>query len=129
MKTFEDELLTELKTVVADRAQTRRGRGKRRLLIGLAACMTLAAGTAVAVPLLGGEQATSPAYSVTVESTGQVPVKIVRFEDAEGLERELAKVGVSADVHYLSGRQACRRSPAGVAGVVDPGPRTSLGSR
>lgn len=122
MNTFEDELLAELKTVVADQAQTRPVRGKRRLLIGLAACMTLVAGTAVALPLLGGEETTSSAYSVTVESGGQVTIKIVRFEDAEGLERELAKVGVSADVHYLSGRQTCRRSPAGVVAVVEPSP-------
>lgn len=64
--------------------------------------------------MIGGEKTTSPAYSVTVESTGQVTVSIVRFEDAEGLERELAKVSVSADVHYLSRHQTCRRTPAGV---------------
>ncbi len=111
MKTFEDKLLTELQAVVAE---TRPARGRRRVLIGLAACVTLAAGTAVAVPLIGGEKTTSPAYSVTVESTGEVSIKILRFEDAEALERDLKAAGVSADVHYLPVGRTCQRTPAGV---------------
>ncbi|GAA1585228.1 hypothetical protein GCM10009789_43590 [Kribbella sancticallisti] len=120
MNTFEDELLVELRTLVADRAKQHRPPvRKRRVMISLATCLTVAAGMAVALPLLGGKQITSPAYSVTVGSTGKVSVKIIRFEDAEGLERDLAAAGVSADVHYLPAGKTCRRTPAGVEVTAD----------
>lgn len=117
MKTFEDKLLTELREVVAERAATPiDGRRKRpkRVLIGIAACLTLAAGTAVAVPMLGGEQATSPAYAVTTQADGKVRVRIYNFTDAAGLEKRLRAAGVPADVTIRPPGKICRRTPAPV---------------
>ena len=115
MKTFEDELLAELRTVVAERSEpVRRSRPRRRAVLAFAACASLAGGAAVGVPLVGGEQAASPAYAVTNTGDGEVTVTIYLPEDADGLERRLAQAGVTADVEYYSSDQRCDRTPRGV---------------
>lgn len=123
MNTFEDKLLTELREVVAERAAAPAPiavrRKRPRVLIGIAACLTLAAGTAVAVPILGGEQATSPAYAVTGRPDGTVRITIYRIEDDKGLEKALTAAGVDADVNYLPAGKVCRRIPAGERPATD----------
>ncbi|MFB6723403.1 hypothetical protein ACFCV3_24695 [Kribbella sp. NPDC056345] len=114
MNTFEDKLLAELRTVVAERPVDIRRKRPKRLLVGIAACLTLAAGTAVAVPMLGGEQATSPAYAVTTEADGKVRVRIYNFTDAAGLEKRIRAAGVRAEVTVLPPGKKCRRTPAPV---------------
>ncbi|GAA1708620.1 hypothetical protein GCM10009745_65600 [Kribbella yunnanensis] len=114
MNTFEDKLLAELRTVVAERPVDIRRKRPKRLLAGVAACLTLAAGTAVAVPMLGGEQTTSPAYAVTTEADGKVRVRIYNFTDAAGLEKRIRAAGVRAEVTILPPGKKCRRTPAPV---------------
>ena len=115
MKTFEDELLAELRTVVAERSEpVRRSRPRHRAVLALAACALLAGGAAVGVPLVGGEQAASPAYAVTNAGDGEVTVTIYLPEDADGLERRLAQAGVTAEVEYHPSDQRCERTPRGV---------------
>jgi hypothetical protein len=130
MNTFEDKLLTELREVVAERAATpidvRRKRPKR-VLVGIAACLTLAAGTAVAVPMLGGEQAMSPAYAVTTQADGKVRVRIYNFTDAAGLEKRIRAAGVPADVTVLPAGKTCRRTPAPVIHELPDAVLTSVG--
>jgi hypothetical protein len=117
MKTFEDELLTELKTVVEERAHAKpAARGKRRLVIGMAAAVTLAAGTAIAVPLIGGDKTTATAtattYSVTRAADGTAQLTITG-QDPKELERAFAKDGIKAEVTFLKPGEYCRRTPAG----------------
>ncbi len=131
MNTFEDKLLTELREVVAERAATPidvRRRRPKRVLIGIAACLTLAAGTAVGVPMLGGEQATSPAYAVTREPNGTVWVKVFRIEDAEGLEKKIRAAGVAAEVTFVPAGKRCRRTPAPVVREQRGAVQISMGS-
>ncbi|MDX6259287.1 MAG: hypothetical protein QOH84_975 [Kribbellaceae bacterium] len=112
MKTFEDELLTELKTVVAERTPAAKSRGRRRVVVGLAAAVTLAAGTAIAVPLIGGDKTTAAAYSVTRTPEGGFQLTITG-DDPAAVQRALEKTGVKAEVKYLKAGEYCRRTPAG----------------
>jgi hypothetical protein len=110
MNTFEDKLLAELRTVVAERPDDVRRKRPTRLLVGIAASLTLAAGTAVAVPVLGSS---SPAFAVSKQSDGTVQVKIYRPKDGAELEKQLKAVGVPADVEFLPQGETCHRTPAG----------------
>jgi hypothetical protein len=64
--------------------------------------------------MIGGVQTTSPAYAVTEADDGAITVTIYREEDAEGLERRLAKAGVPAEVTYLRPGWRCDRTPHGI---------------
>jgi hypothetical protein len=126
MNTFEDKLLTELRTVVAERATTPIAvlrKHPRRMLIGVAACLTLAAGTAVAVPILGSS---SPAYAVSTQPDGTVEVKIYRLKDGEKLEKDLKAAGVPAEVNFLPQGKTCRRTPAGERPSTDGAPSLEI---
>jgi hypothetical protein len=122
---FEERLLGELRTVVAERATgvqapagpapSRRSVVGRRLVIGLAASATLAVGTAAIVPLIGGDQA---AYAVE-RSGDNVTVTIYRFTDADGLERALERNGIAAEVDYLPLGKVCRE-PRFVPAPIQP---------
>ena len=116
MNTFEDKLLSELRTVVAERPVDIRRKRPKRVLVGIAACLTLAAGTAVAVPMLGGE---SPAYAVVTQPDGTVQVRLYRLEDGKELQKRLKAVGIAADVNFLPKGKACRRTPAGKPPIGD----------
>lgn len=87
------------------RARSKRPGARRRtpwLLapIGLAAAAVTAV---VVVPGLGPE----PAYAVTVDGSGEVHVRVERFEDAAGLEQALEAQGIAADVTYLADDMQC----------------------
>ncbi|WP_328322944.1 hypothetical protein OHA70_29505 [Kribbella sp. NBC_00382] len=117
MKTFEDELLTELKTVVAERTHAEPTvKRRRRLVVGLAAAVTLAAGTAIAVPLIGGDKTTATAtattFSVTRAADGTAQLTITG-QDPDELERAFAKTGIKAEVTFLKPGEYCRRTPVG----------------
>jgi hypothetical protein len=116
MKTFEDELLTELKTVVAERTPATKSRGRRRVVVGLAAAVTLAAGTAIAVPLIGGDKTTTSAaaaYTVTETSTGAFELTLNPSQTPDDLQRALERTGLKAEVKFLKRGEYCRRRPAG----------------
>jgi hypothetical protein len=57
----------------------------------------------VVVPGLGS----NTAYSVQEGNSGTITVEVQRLEDAEGLEAELAKFGVMADITYVPDSQEC----------------------
>jgi hypothetical protein len=112
---FEDKLLVELKTVVAENARDaaavtqlparRRARG-RVALAGIAAVVATA--VAVVVPAVGGRGGLQPAYAVTENDDGTVTVKIYSIRDERGLERQIEeKAGIPASVHYLPRDKMC----------------------
>ncbi|GAA3154136.1 hypothetical protein [Nonomuraea roseoviolacea] len=111
---FEERLLMELKAEVAARgAEHRRRMTVRRLFAG-AAVAGVAAAAAVAVPLLTGTE--SPAYAVTKNTDGTIRVQIKEFRDADKLEADLARMGVTADVTYLKAGTWCKPDRGQVAG-------------
>lgn len=129
---FEERLLEELRAIVAERAAQAPGRAGlvrsrrtavgRRVVIGLAASAALAAGTAIVVPLVSGEEA---AYAV--ERNGDsVTVTIQRFTDADGLERALERNGISAEVDYLPLGKVCREPRFVPAPAQPPSLRRSI---
>ncbi|HEX2130886.1 MAG TPA: hypothetical protein VHH15_04945 [Actinophytocola sp.] len=109
---FEQNLLTELREVVADQAAARRPRRSpaRRLVPAAAGAGLLAAGLLVGLPALDGEQARA-AYAIDANDDGTITVTVDRLEDADGLERQLAAHGVSAVIDYVPPGQQCRQVP------------------
>lgn len=122
---FEERLLGELKSVVAHRKAeqpavqpARAPLWRRRRVVSVAAASALAVGAAVGVPLLGGETTTAPAsaaFTVSSNDDGTVTVTIYRFDDAEGLEAQLAEHGVPADVAYTPYGKHCQADRYGLS--------------
>jgi hypothetical protein len=103
LDSFETALLTRLREYVDQQPDVRPRFSRPRLLLGAAATVAAAAVMVVVIPGLG----TTTAYSVQEGNSGTITVEINRLENAEGLEAELAKFGVRADVTYLPDRQEC----------------------
>jgi len=103
LDSFETALLTRLREHVDQQPAVRPRFSRPRLLLGAAATVAAAAAMVVVVPGLGN----TPAYSVQEGNSGTITVEVQRLEDAEGLEAELAKFGVKADITYLPDRQEC----------------------
>jgi hypothetical protein len=103
LDSFETALLTRLREHVDQQPETRPRFSRPRLLLGAAATVAAAAAMVVVIPGLG----TTTAYSVQEGNSGTITVEVHRLEDAEGLETELAKVGVRADITYLPDRHEC----------------------
>lgn len=74
----------------------------RRWQVAAAASAVVAA-LALLVPAL----APTPAYAVTGRNGGKIHVQVNRLEGAEGLERALAKHGITADITYLPQNKEC----------------------
>ncbi|MEW9531365.1 hypothetical protein [Microbispora sp. NPDC049125] len=107
--TFEDRLLTELKTEISARASRGRApaarrRTGRRLLAG-AGVVAAAAAAAVAVPMVTDSQPS--AYALTRNADGSINLRITEFRDPEQVERDLAGMGVRADITYLPLGKRC----------------------
>ncbi|MEV1248020.1 hypothetical protein ACIBO2_56175 [Nonomuraea sp. NPDC050022] len=115
---FKEQLLMELKTEIAARNTARRVAVRRRLLAG-AAVAAMAAAAAVAVPFLTGSE--NPAYAVTKNTDGSITLKINQFRDPDQVEKDLAAVGVTADVSYVKPGTWC----APDRGHTDAGPSFS----
>ena len=103
LDTFETALLSRLRDEVEHATPVRSRLSQPRLLLGAAAAVSATAAVLVVVPGLG----TTAAYSVQEGNSGTITVEVRRLEDAEGLETELAKHGVAADIIYLADRQEC----------------------
>lgn len=103
LDSFETALLTRLHEHVDQRPASRPRFSRPRLLLGTAATVAAAAAMVLVVPGLGS----TTAYSVQEGNSGTITVEVQRLEDAEGLEAELGKFGIKADITYLSGRQEC----------------------
>ncbi|MFD0885644.1 hypothetical protein ACFQ08_13905 [Streptosporangium algeriense] len=112
---FEEQILMQMKAEITARADRRRI--GRRLFTG-AAVAGLAAAATIAVPLLtGSEQA---AYAVTRNTDGTINVKLNEFRDADKLEQDLKRMGVSADITYLKSGKACQGDRGDVVGGASP---------
>jgi hypothetical protein len=114
---FEEKLLGELKTVVAQRSAEQSGPVRARTplwrrprVVSAVSAGALAIG-AVSVALLGSVS-TAPsamaAFDVRANDDGTVTVTIYRFDDADGLEEQLAEYGVPADVTYTPIGERCQ---------------------
>lgn len=103
LDSFETALLTRLQEHVDQQPEARPRFSRPRLLLGAAATAAAAAVMVVVIPGLG----TTTAYSVQQGNSGTITVEVNRLEDAEGLEAELARVGVKADITYLPDKQEC----------------------
>jgi hypothetical protein len=105
---FEEQLLAELKNVVAGRSAPVKSRSRRRLvLVGAAAAVAL---TAAGVSFVAFRS--SPAYAVERDPDGSVRVYIHDYRDPEGLQRRLAAFGIRASVNYLPAGMACKEPRA-----------------
>lgn len=94
----------ELKAEIVARNKARRLLIRRRLLAG-GAVAAIAAAAAVAVPFLNGSE--TPAYAVTKNTDGTITLKINEFRDPAQVEKDLAAVGVTADVSYVKPGTRC----------------------
>lgn len=100
MNNFENSLLSELRTVVAEREPQRpltarlRKPGVVALPVG---ALGAAAAAVVGFGALGGASA---AYAVTTASNGDVQVTINSLSDAAGLQSQLRADGLNAYVDY-----------------------------
>jgi hypothetical protein len=126
---FEQDLLTELREVVAGRATVpppRRALPRKRLTLATAAAGLLAAGLLFGVPALSGEQ-TPAAYAVATNDDGTVTITINRLDDPEGLERDLAAHGITADIDFAPPGKGCQMEAARLdseAGTMRPDANT-----
>jgi hypothetical protein len=113
---FEERLLDELKTVVAQRgaeeelstespAPTPPWRRGPRLAAGAGAVLAAAAGVLV---FNSGSDSTSKAFAVEPQDGGGVTIKVYSAEDATGLEGALAEAGIRSQVTWLPAGMTCR---------------------
>jgi hypothetical protein len=115
---YKEHVLMELKAEIVARNQARRRRVRRRLFTGVAVA-GIAAVAAVAVPFLNGSE--TPAYAVTKNTDGTITLKINEFRDPVQVEKDLARLGLSADVSYVKPGTRC----APGRGDTDDGPSFS----
>ncbi|MEV0619299.1 hypothetical protein AB0I81_38695 [Nonomuraea sp. NPDC050404] len=113
---FEEQILMELKAEITERAERRR-RTVRRLFTG-AGVAGLAAAAAIAVPMLTGSE--QPAYAVTQNTDGTISVTLNEFRDADKLEQDLKKVGVTTDITYLKPGKVCQQNRGEIIGGGSP---------
>jgi hypothetical protein len=79
----------------------------RRLAVG-GALAGMAAAVGFAVPALVG--AGTPAYALTKNPDGSINLRIHEFRDPDQVERDLAELGVRADITYLPLGKRCGNS-------------------
>ncbi|HEU5253608.1 MAG TPA: hypothetical protein VFU16_09825 [Solirubrobacterales bacterium] len=142
---FEERLLEELKTVVAQRAAeedlaaeagkppARRRRGPR-LAFGAAAVCAAAAAMLI---FNSGSSDTPRAFAVEPQDGGGVKISVYSAEDAAGLEAALAEAGIRSQVDWLPAGMTCReprfkpsrvKTPAGgrIGGMTIGGPGQAM---
>jgi len=119
---FEENLLTELRqAVVAQAATETRTRPRGRFVLATAGVGALAAGNVVGVPAMNGGN-TPAAHAVTSNDDGTVTLgRRVRVA-VEGLERELAAHGITADVSFAPPDRMCLPSPHRFDPALNPEP-------
>jgi hypothetical protein len=147
-RNFEERLLDELKTVVAQRgaeqeistegaARSPAWRRAPRLAVGAGAVLTAAAAVLV---FNSGSDNTSKAFAVEPQEGGGVTIKVYSPEDAAGLEGALVEAGVPSQVTWLPAGMTCReprftkstvKSPLGGSiggmGMAGPGKAMTIG--
>jgi hypothetical protein len=125
LDSFETALLTRLREHVDQQPDVRPRFSRPRLLLGAAALVAAAAAMVVVIPGLG----TTAAYSVQEGNAGTLTVEVNRLEDAEGLEAELAKFGVKADIAYLPDKKECAPGRYTPVDRVLSGMQVSMGAQ
>lgn len=128
LDSFERDLLTELRSVVTERAAAAAPRTappsrRRRPLQAASAVGALVAAAGAAV-LAGG----SPAFAVDTTDDGSVVVTINELDDADGLEEALADHGVRAEVDYAGDGPGTRVDGEGWVSVGTDGLPTDPGA-
>lgn len=103
---FEERLLDELKTVVAQRPVAARPSPRRALVLAAAGVAAVAVAAAVTAAR------TSPAYAVERETDGSVRVSVFDYRDPDGLRQRLAAYGITAAVDYLPAGRTCQEPRA-----------------
>lgn len=113
---FEQRLLDELKTVVAERgaeqsteaeAETPVAAWRRAPRLAIASVTVLAAAVAVLLFSSGGDNPPR-AFAVEPQEGGGVKIEVYSLEDAAGLERALEDAGIKAQVTWLPPGTFCR---------------------
>jgi hypothetical protein len=131
--TFEDQLLDELRAVVAARPAPELvapPRARRAPVGRLALAGTALAATAAGVFVAAGGDPATPAYAVDRRSDGSVTVEIKSLRDAAGLQEKLRAAGINAVVEYTPFGKTCREPrgrPATAGGRHSMGMRTGEG--
>ncbi|GAA4218106.1 hypothetical protein FHR32_004698 [Streptosporangium album] len=82
--------------------------GPRRLVLGLAAAVVLAAGAVVGPSLLENGSGVPSSWAVAKAANGMVTIQVRDFRDAPGLKKRLEDIGVPAIVDYVPWGQRCR---------------------
>lgn len=123
---FEENLLTELRQVVAEQAATETpARPRRRLVLATAGAGAVAAGLVFGVPAVNGDH-TPAAHAVTGNDDGSVTITVNRLEDPDGLARELAAHGITADVSFTPPDKMCRPAPGRFEPAHNPEPTAQI---
>jgi len=114
MQTFEDRLLAELKEMVAERAaseqadpQPTRRRTHRRRLVLAAGVVAAAGATAIAVPVISGEDGTR-ANAVEKRPDGSVLVTFYELAHPERVEAKLRRLDIPAVVTFIPSGKKCK---------------------
>ncbi|WP_406284366.1 hypothetical protein [Embleya sp. NBC_00896] len=113
---FQEQLLTELQAVVAERAAapvppTRRS---ARRIGALVAVVAAAAVSAVVVPTFFDGTAT-PAYAAERDDDGTIKIRVREFTDSSGLQGRLRDLGVNAVVDFVPVDRQCAEPRADFA--------------
>lgn len=126
---FEERLLEELKTVVAERAAEQKlaaGTGtppphrRRGPRLAFAAAAVCAAAIAMLI-LNSGSTDTPRAFAVEPQDGGGVKISVYSAEDAPGLEAALAEAGIRSQVTWLPPGMTCREPRFEPSSVKSPG--------
>jgi hypothetical protein len=119
---FEDQLLVQLRRIVAERDDPREPThsrtGRRRLVLSSAGAALVIAIVAIAAVAIGTVNRTTDAYAIQVRPGGKVAVSIRRLGDAKALQRSLRAAGVPAIVDF----EATKASPCVVAAGMNSSP-------
>lgn len=119
---FEDQLLTQLRRVVAEREDprepTRSRTGRRRLVLSGAGAALVIAIVAIAAVAIGTGNRTTDAYAIQARPGGKVAVSIYRLGDARALQRSLRAAGIPAIVDF----EAAKAGPCVVAAGMSSSP-------
>lgn len=112
---FEDRLLAVLETQImrgspgpaAEPAVRVRTRPRTTRVVAAAGAAALIVAAMIGAPVLFGQDGGSAAWAVQTRDDGSVEVRIRKPQDAAGLERRLAAVGVPAYVNFVPVGMVC----------------------
>ncbi|MER7464505.1 hypothetical protein [Streptomyces sp. NPDC097981] len=122
---FEERLKEELLAIAADRGRIEEQADfavrspARRFRMPLAVGVAAAAAGLLALPVVGDDGGSSPAYALTKGSDGTITVKMFKPDGLPGLERELRALGVSFTRVPVKPASECSEWPPGGFDAAD----------